>query len=121
MMLASKIALKRSENNEKQLTLELAMYFQSIEKEVQKLLQEYGHTEYLLQGQLKLILSPTQTWARQTNSWPLGAHRPLEEARVEGKMTQEAQVMNHREKFPGVGRGQCGQDGGEWYGCRPPG
>ena len=58
MMLASKIALKRSENNEKQLTLELAMYFQGIEKEVQKLLQEYGHTEYLLQGQLKLILSP---------------------------------------------------------------
>lgn len=34
------------------------MYFESIEKEVQKLLQEYGHTEYLLQGQLKLILSP---------------------------------------------------------------
>lgn len=46
----------------------------------------------------------TQTWARQTNSWPLGAHRPLQEARVEGKMTQEAQVMNHREKFPGAGR-----------------
>ena len=63
--------------------------------------------------------SKTQTWVRQTNSWPLGAHRPLQEARVEGKMAQEAQVMNHREKFPGVGRGQCGQDGGEWYGCRP--
>lgn len=31
-------------------------------------------------------------WARQTNSWPLGAHRLLEEAGVEGKMTQEAQV-----------------------------
>ena len=60
MMLASKIALKRSENNEKQLTLELAQYFHTIEKEVQRLLKEYGHTEYLLQGQLKLILSPIQ-------------------------------------------------------------
>ena len=50
--------MKRSENNEKQLTLEIAQYFHSIEEEVQKLLQEYGHTEYLLQGQLKLILSP---------------------------------------------------------------
>lgn len=60
MMLASKIALKRSENNEKQLTLELAQYFKSIGDKVQELLQQYRHTEYLLQGQLKLILSPIQ-------------------------------------------------------------
>ena len=60
MMLASQIALKRSENNEKQLTLELAQYFKSIGDKVQELLQQYRHTEYLLQGQLKLILSPIQ-------------------------------------------------------------
>jgi SPP1 gp7 family putative phage head morphogenesis protein len=58
MILASKIALKRSENNEKQLTLELATYFKTVETEVQRLLQEYGHTEVLLQGQLNIILSP---------------------------------------------------------------
>lgn len=60
MILASKIALKRSENNEHQLTSELVQYFNTIEKEVQQLLQEYGHTEHLLQGQLKVILSPIQ-------------------------------------------------------------
>jgi SPP1 gp7 family putative phage head morphogenesis protein len=57
-MLASKIALKRSENNEQKLRKELAKYFQKIEKEVQQLLKEYGHTEHLLQGQLSIILSP---------------------------------------------------------------
>ena len=58
MILASKIALKRSENNEHQLTLELATYFKTIEDEVQRLLAEYGTSTTLLQGQLKLILSP---------------------------------------------------------------
>ena len=58
MILASKIALKRSENNEKQLQKELAQHFQRIEKEVQRLLQEYGNTQVLLQGQLQIILSP---------------------------------------------------------------
>ena len=58
MILASKIALKRSENNEQKLRKELAKYFQKIEKEVQQLLKEYGHTEHLLQGQLSIILSP---------------------------------------------------------------
>ena len=57
-ILASKIALKRSENNEKKLKKELAQYFNKIEKEVQKLLQEYGNTEILLQGQISIILSP---------------------------------------------------------------
>jgi SPP1 gp7 family putative phage head morphogenesis protein len=37
---------------------ELAQYFNRIEKEIQKLLQEYGNTEVLLQGQLSIILSP---------------------------------------------------------------
>ena len=55
-LLASKIALKRSENNEKQLTLELAEYFQRIETEVQKLLQTYGNNVTLLNGQLNIIL-----------------------------------------------------------------
>lgn len=58
MILASQIALKRSENNEQKLRKELAKYFNKIEKEVQKLLKEYGNTEYLLQGQLSIILSP---------------------------------------------------------------
>ena len=58
MILASKIALKRSENNEHQLTLELAQYFKTIEDEIQRLLTEYGTSTTLLQGQLKLILSP---------------------------------------------------------------
>ena len=57
-ILASKIALKRSENNEKQLTLELAHYFQSVGEKVERLLHEYGNTEVLLQGQLSIILSP---------------------------------------------------------------
>ena len=57
-ILASKIALKRSENNEKQLTLELSQLFKEIETEVQKLLQEYGNNTVLLQGQLNIILSP---------------------------------------------------------------
>lgn len=60
-LLASKIALKRSENNEKQLTLELAEYFQRIETEVQKLLQTYGNNVTLLNGQLNIILSPIRT------------------------------------------------------------
>ena len=32
----------------------------TIEDEVQRLLQEYGHTEILLNGQLKLIVSPVK-------------------------------------------------------------
>ena len=57
-ILASKIALKRTENNEKQLTLELAELFQKIEDEVQTLLTEYGTSVPVLQGQINVILSP---------------------------------------------------------------
>ena len=57
-ILASKIALKRTENNEKQLTLELAELFQKIEDEVQALLTEYGTSVPVLQGQINVILSP---------------------------------------------------------------
>lgn len=35
----------------------------------------------------------TQRWVRQTNLWPLGAHRPLQEADAGGKMTQEARGL----------------------------
>ena len=58
MILASQIALKRSENNELQLTLELSQFFKEIEDEVQRLLQEYGTSTTLLQGQIEIILSP---------------------------------------------------------------
>ena len=57
-ILASQIALKRSENNERQLTLELSQLFQKIETQVQELLTEYGDTKILLQGQVQVILSP---------------------------------------------------------------
>jgi len=60
MILASRIALKRSEQNEKELTQKLSSLFQDIGKQVQELLQEYGTTTYLLQGQLQIILSPVQ-------------------------------------------------------------
>ena len=50
--------MKRSQNNEKQLTLEIAQLFKDIESQVQELLQEYGNTETLLQGQIQIILSP---------------------------------------------------------------
>ena len=58
MILASKIALNRSENNEDQLRKELTAYFQNIENQIQDLLQEYGHVETLLNGQLQIILNP---------------------------------------------------------------
>ena len=58
MILASRIALKRSLNREHQLTLEISQLFQEIEEQVQDLLQEYGTSEVLLEGQIKIILSP---------------------------------------------------------------
>ena len=58
MILASKIALKRSENNEQRLKKELSQFFKKIEKQVQNLLKEYGTSTTLLQGQLSIILSP---------------------------------------------------------------
>ena len=50
--------MKRSKNNEKQLTLELAQLFKEIDDQIQELLQEYGTSETLLQGQITIILSP---------------------------------------------------------------
>ena len=58
MILASQIALKRTQNNEEKLRRELTGYFTEIEEEVTRLLQEYGTNEILLQGQLNIILSP---------------------------------------------------------------
>ena len=60
MILSSKIALKRSQNNEKELEKELRILFQNIEEEIQDLLQEYGNVEVILQGQIEIILSPIQ-------------------------------------------------------------
>lgn len=65
MILASKIALKRSENNETQLKKELSTLFHQIETEIQELLQEYGRTETLLQGQIRIILSPIKEAHRE--------------------------------------------------------
>ena len=58
LILASQIALKRSEKNEDKLRRELSNYFKDIETQVQSLLQEYGQSTTLLQGQLNIILSP---------------------------------------------------------------
>ena len=49
----------------------------SIEKEVQKLLQEYGNTEILLQGQLQIILSPIKQ--RHTEYYDIIAKHILRE------------------------------------------
>ena len=59
-ILASKISKKRSQLNEKQLTLEVSQHFKQIEVEVQKRLQEYGTSVPLLQGQVNIILSPVR-------------------------------------------------------------
>jgi len=59
-ILASKISKKRSQLNEKQLTLEVSQHFKQIEAEVQKRLREYGTSVPLLQGQVNIILSPVR-------------------------------------------------------------
>ena len=62
MILASKIALKRSLNREEQLTLEISQLFKEIQDEVQALLQEYGTSQVLLEGQVRIILSPIKQY-----------------------------------------------------------
>ena len=62
MILASKIALKRSRNREEQLTLEISQLFKEIQDEVQALLQEYGTSTVLLEGQVRIILSPIKQY-----------------------------------------------------------
>ena len=58
MILASQIALKRSQNNETELQTALAKYFKIIETAIQSTLEEYWSDTLLLQGHLDLILQP---------------------------------------------------------------
>lgn len=58
MILASQIALKRSQNNETELQNALAKYFKIIETAIQSNLEEYWSDTLLLQGHLDLILQP---------------------------------------------------------------
>lgn len=58
MILASQIALKRSQNNETELQNALAKYFKIIETAIQRNLEEYWSDTLLLQGQVDLILQP---------------------------------------------------------------
>lgn len=57
-ILASQIALKRSQNNETELQEALARYFKIIETAIQRNLEEYWSDTLLLQGQVDLILQP---------------------------------------------------------------
>ena len=57
-ILASQIALKRTQNNEVQLQRTLSQFFKKLSEEVLKNLEEYWSETQLLQGQIKLILQP---------------------------------------------------------------
>lgn len=57
-ILASQIALKRSQNNESELENALAKYFKIIEAAIQRNLETYWSDNMLLQGQVDLILQP---------------------------------------------------------------
>lgn len=57
-ILASQIALKRSQNNETELENAIARYFKIIETAIQQNLQEYWSDTLLLQGHIDLILQP---------------------------------------------------------------
>lgn len=57
-ILASQIALKRSQNNEAELQTALAKFFKIIEDAVLRNLDEYWSDNMLLQGQVDLILAP---------------------------------------------------------------
>lgn len=57
-ILASQIALKRSQNNETELQNALARYFKIIEDAVLRNLDEYWSDNILLKGQVDLILQP---------------------------------------------------------------
>ena len=57
-ILASKIAYKRSLNNEERLERELQRFFYKLKKEVLRALDQYWSDTLLLQGQVNLIVEP---------------------------------------------------------------
>ena len=58
MILASQIALKRTQNNERQLEKALNQFFKSLRGEVLDKLEEYWSEYQLLQGQINLMTQP---------------------------------------------------------------
>ena len=64
-MLADRIALKRSQNNEEQLYKQLTKFFNRLKKEVLKALEEYWSDYQLFQGQVNLICSPVHEAHRE--------------------------------------------------------
>ena len=58
MILASQIALKRTQNNERQLEQALQQFFKSLRGEVLDKLNEYWSEYQLLQGQINLMTQP---------------------------------------------------------------
>ncbi len=59
-ILASKIALKRSQNNEHQLEQAISQFFKALSDEVLDNLEEYWSEYQLLQGQIDLICRPVE-------------------------------------------------------------
>ncbi len=57
-LLASKISVIRSLNNEQALKYELTQFFQNLKKTVLHELEEYYNEEFMFQGQADLILAP---------------------------------------------------------------
>jgi len=57
-ILASQIAVKRSQKNEEQLQQELSQFFRKLKTEVLKALHEYWSDYQMLQGHINLICSP---------------------------------------------------------------
>ena len=66
-ILASKIALKRSQNNEVQLQTALSQFFRSLSEEVLANLEEYWSEYQLLQGQIDLIVKPIEEAEEEYN------------------------------------------------------
>ena len=58
LILASQIALKRTQNNERQLEKALRQFFKSLRGEVLDKLNEYWSEYQLLQGQINLMTQP---------------------------------------------------------------
>ena len=56
--MASQVALKRRQNNEKQLEKALSRFFKKLQKEVLASLEDYWSDYQMFQGQVNMILSP---------------------------------------------------------------